>query len=196
MCRVIFQYEDRVPRAGNLNNLTHNLKAMVKRRSIQQLRRDGEKAKRRRASEQPLPEVEVEVEVEAEAEAEIEQAVAAASDLEPRHFAEILNSLGIQEYLLDSSGADSKSRWRYEPTTKTTVARLAAFLFFVRPETPLTKESIRDSLLSIEAKDISSYLQYSCDVLKRAPSTVSKIFSLSRSSSLYFIIINFVFPDL
>jgi len=159
---------------------------MTKRRSIQQLRRDAVKAKRHRASEQPLPQVKVEVDVDVEI--EVEQVEAAPSvlpeveaDVDPRKFVEILNLLGLPEYLLDSSGADSKTRWRYEPTAKTTVARLAAFLFFVRPRTVVTREAIRDILLTIQTSDITSYLNYSCDVLKRAPSTVSYLICLFYS---------------
>jgi hypothetical protein len=84
---------------------------------------------------------------------------------------------------LDSSGADSQGRSRYMGAVKTTVSRLSAFINTVRPKTAPTVEAVLASLLSMTPVDVSSYIDWSTNVLKRAPSTVPYllIFAFCRS---------------
>ena len=140
---------------------------MSKRLSIQALRRIAI----RRRSLAPTPTLAPEPDPESEPEPEPEQRH------EPQRFVAALYALGIEEYLLDSSGADAQSRSRYIGAVKTTVSRLSTFVHIIGPETAPTRDAVLSFILSVEPKNIVTYVKWSNDVLKRAPSTVSYTYS-------------------
>ena len=156
----------------------------MKRLSIQALRR---MALRRRLAPAPDPEPEPEPapapEPAPDPYPDPDRVPEPEQGLEPQRFVEALNALGIREYLLDSSGADAQGTSRNQGAVKTTVSRLSAFVDTVRPETAPTVEAVLASLLAVTPNDISTYINRSTNVLKRAPSTVPYllIFAFCRS---------------
>ena len=142
---------------------------MSKRLSIQALRRIA--IRRRSLAPTPTLAPEPDPDPESEPEPEPEQRH------EPQRFVAALYALGIEEYLLDSSGADAQSRSRYIGAVKTTVSRLSTFVHIIGPETAPTRDAVLSFILSVEPKNIVTYVKWSNDVLKRAPSTVSYTYS-------------------